>query len=60
MDATEFIQNLILHSRLGLVVDETMKFITTTCYSVGNNFTHILFINALYYISIGYIVNLDE
>lgn len=45
MAATEFKQNLILHLRLGLVVDETMKL---PLFSVGSSFTHILFISALY------------
>lgn len=45
MAATEFIQNLILHLRLGLVVDKTMKL---PLFSVESSFTHILFISALY------------
>lgn len=45
MAATEFIQNLILHLRLGLVV-YTKQW--NYHFSVGSSFTHILFISAHY------------
>lgn len=47
MAATEFIHNLILHLRLGLVSSwhETMKL---PLFSVGSSFTQILFISAHY------------